>query len=180
MSMAMALQGVRDLLRSTNQWDEKQCGLQENGIPPAICRSFYAGIDETSVTSANESNYYLGEAFAISVHVSRNVAWIPKDYQGNALLKSDPYLQSILTMDDLERKVILSLHDNWALTNIINDHWNLPNDNLGDVFIGSLSFIGRTKTRDLIAEDGNNGTAFKSRELRFRGLKRNQSHNCKG
>lgn len=174
MSMAMALQGVRDRLRGENDWSVHQCGIQQDGVPPAIARNFYVAIDETSVSSAKETNYYLGEDFAISVYINRSVTWLPKDMQGNALLKDDPYLAGIATLDDLERRVIAKLHQKWELTNLINEAWDLPSTAHGDVFIGSLSFLGRSKTRDIAVTDVSPEMAFKQRELRFRGLKRNQ------
>ncbi len=177
MAMDYVLQGVRDHLRQRNAWDRLHCDVQEAGYPPATATQWFVGIDETSVTAGKQENYYLGEEFEVSVFVSRNMEWMDPNKRSKSLLRENPYLAHVASMGAIERVVIQSLHMSHVLRNLINDTHNLPDTQNGDIFITPLTYMGRSTTHVMQAPESRiqQSLIYKGRELRFRGLKRNQS-----
>ncbi len=169
----MALQGVRDYLRTANTWTNKQCGIQEDGIPPPTTGGFYVALDEGGVNDKSGISYYLGEYFDLNIYVWNRIGRVPADYQGEMLLRDDLYLAGIQTLEDLERNIIKDLHKNWAVPAAINAQFGLPDGTKGDKFLKPLEYNGRSSS-DTLTLPGQQQAAFKGRALRFRGLQRNQ------
>lgn len=178
--MAMALQGVRDYLRQKCDWNAKQCGVQEGGIPPPTAGEFYIAVDESNVTGTDPRNYYASEEFEISVYVLRRVGRYPKDFQGKMLLSDDTYLATIDTLEKLERKVYVTLDQKWGLPTYINSFFGLPHQIKGDKFLKPLNYLGRGRTTGVAIPEGGEQEVFDGREMRFRGLKRNQHIGSEG
>lgn len=173
MSMAMALEGTRNFLRLECNWDATKCGIQPDGTPEPTAGEFYVALDEGSVSGEGSRNYYLGEHFDIDIWCMRRVGRFPKDFRGQMLQRDDTYLASIETLEKIERKIIVALHQNFTLVNFINQHFALPDQVKGDKFILPLVYQGRSGSADRAVPELE-GVVFYGRALRFRGLRRNQ------
>lgn len=175
MSMGMVLEGVRDWLRDRNEWSITECGVTDDGYPPARAGNFYIAVDEDGVDVGPERTNALTEIYKIEVTVWRRPGHLPKDFLGNIVLPEDRYLPEIKTLHDLERRVIYHLHG-WrastnTLRNFLNTKFNLPDVGRGDAFITELMSTGRGRKEKHQVDDG---MPFIGRRLRFRGLMRVQ------
>jgi hypothetical protein len=151
----------------------KQCGIQPEGVPPPTAGEFYVALDEGNVSGTDSRNYYLGEFFDLDIYCLRRVGRFPKDYKGQMLQRDDTYLASIETLEKIERKIVVALHQSFTCMNFINSHFALPDQVKGDKFILPLVYAGRSGSTEKTVPELE-GVVFYGRALRFRGLRRNQ------
>lgn len=172
----MVIEGVTEYLRQEEKWSAKECGIQPRGIPPATTRSFYIAVDRGGTTNKDgESNYSLTEAYSFTIHIVRNAAWFPDDYRGKELLKTNPYVAGIATLDELERRVITRLHlGQYEIAAFINARFGLPSVEGGDRYNGKLVYTGSGQLTDYHAIDTSE-SVYMGWALSFRGLERVQS-----
>lgn len=172
MSMAMALQGTRDYLRTTNTWDYKTCGIQFESKPPNIAGQWYVALDDAGVDTGPDNTDALTENFSIDVGIWRRPGGLPNDRQGELQKVDDIYLANIQSLHDLERLVISQLHNNWTMISTINTQFSLDNTTLMP-FNMPWIYRGRSKMEGVTLADGT-ARAFLGRRLRFRGMRRIQ------
>jgi len=175
MSMGMGLHGTRDWLRKEHDWKENRCGVHFQCIPPATADQYYVALDDAGVDAGPEDTDALTEILNLEIGVWRRPGGKPADRLGLLKLPSDLYLANIYTNTELERLVILSLHQNWKIWTFINTLFKLPDDDLGAGFQDRFVFRGYSRFESIAIPGGNDATAFYGRRLRFRGLKRVQN-----
>lgn len=181
MSLGMVLHGVRDYLRQQNGWTVQNCGVQKDAVPPATAGQFYVSIDDTGVDGTAADNDHLSEQFNLEIGVWRRSGGKPDDRLGQLKLPEDIYLHNVLSLTDLERRVLVSqdnaggLHQNWAVRSYINTLFGLPSFAAGPEFTGVLSFRGFSRLESIVLAGTNaQNPAFYGRRLRFHGLQRVQ------
>lgn len=174
MSMGMALEGVRDWLRSKNDWSNIECGVHYQTVPPNRAGQKFIGIDDGGVETGPANTHALTEIYMIDIGIWRRPGHLPKDMLGNVMLPEDLYLPEISTLNDLERRVVFWLHQRWDLLNYINGKYGLPDEGRGDNFTGQLVYSGRSKVETASPDQQQPGIVFLGRKLRFRGLRRVQ------
>jgi len=176
MSMGALLQQVRTHLRNVVPLDADQCDIELLGQPRPSAGETYVGIRELRVRSL--SREHLSEEYEIEVSIWRRLGAFPSDRQGDLALRDDPYLASVLTLDDLERAVIRNLHANYT------DIMAAANETLetGDRFQLALYYTGRgpsevVKSSSHHRQNGTrtSGIAWIGRRLIFTGMNRVQS-----
>lgn len=176
----MVLHGVRDYLRQQYAWTAKECGVQRDAIPPGTAGNYYIAIDDTGVDGTAADNDHLRESFNLEIGVWRRSGGKPDDRLGHLKLPDDIYLANVLSLTDLERRVLVSknntggLHQNWSLWTYINSLFGLPSDTDGPGFTGALSFRGFSRLEGVALADTAGVPAFYGRRLRFSGLERTQ------
>lgn len=187
MSMGMALLGTRDYLRTSLTWTLKDIGIQYNNFPPNAAKNWYVAIDDGGVEGTPAKQYYLKEIYTITVGVWRRPGRVPQDVSGNLMIPDDIYISGIETVNDLERKVIKWLHNNYLLMASINTQFSLPTATGagagagGDVFGQEpLIYRGRTKNEFITIPGTNDAQVWFGRRLQFRGLTRTQYVNAMG
>lgn len=171
MSMGMVLEGVRDWLRTQNNWDVKTCGVQMGNVPPNTAGPKYISLDDDGVDTGPDNTHALTEIFGLEIAIWRRPGHLTKDYRDQAYLPEDRYLPEISNLHDLERRVVFFLHQRWDLVAWLNTKYGLPDSGKGDNFTGQLVYRGRSKL-DSVATD--KGELYIGRRLRFRGLRRVQ------
>lgn len=186
MSMGMALLGTRDYLRTALTWTKDNIGIQHNNLPPNAARNWYVALDDGGVEGTPQGQYYLKEIFSITVGIWRRPGRLPQDVSGAIMLPDDIYVSGIETLNDLERKIIKKLHNNYALMASINTQFSLPSATVsgdvgGDVFGQEpLIYRGRTKNEVVSIPGTTDAQAWFGRRLNFRGLSRTQYINAMG
>ncbi len=173
MSTAMVLEGTRDYLQTQLTWTSKDIDVFPEPIPPPKVKQWYVTISDGGVVPGPDNSDYLQEKFSIIVGVWRRIRERPLDYLRNMLFLNDKYQPGIKTITDLERLMLQQLHHSHGLRNAINTQFALPNDTLGDIFVGPLMYQGRPPvTKEATPEAPN--TPFIGHLLRFTGLLRTQ------
>lgn len=176
MSMAWALEGVGLWLCDQAEWPKKQVAVQFQAMPPAISVDWHISIDDGGVTTAPEGNYYLTETYEIVLGIWKRVTGqFHSDLSGNILLSSDIYRPNAVMLDELERKCIKHLHQNWTMIGELNARYGLPVEGKGDSFRGTLAYQGRTPNQPIGTAVGGDAIAWIGRKLKFRGLMRTQA-----
>jgi hypothetical protein len=171
MSMGMVLEGVRDWLRTKNEWDHMTCGVMAGSIPPNRAGQKYVALDDDGVDTGPDNTHGLTEIFGLEVGIWRRPGHLPKDQQWNMVIPEDVYLPEVDNLNKLERNVIFLLHQRWDLAAWLNQKYGLPSSATGDAFTGQLVYRGRSKIE---AASGDGTNRFIGRRLRFRGLRRVQ------
>lgn len=173
MSMGMVLESVRDWLRERNSWPQTECGVQLRAVPPNIAGQKYIAIDDDGVDAGPDKNRELSESFGFEVAIWRRPSHLAPDMTGMVMLTEDRYKPEISTLNDLERRVIKHLHQNWDYLAFLNDKFGLADAGRGDNFILPPVYRGRSKIDFAMIDQD---TAFIGRRMKFRGLKRVQKH----
>lgn len=178
MSMAFALEGIRDFLRKENDWSVKQCTIQHTAEPPQLAKGFHIALDDNGVATSTRENHYLQEQYAVIVGVWIEAAITPADYAGTLQLAESIYQKGTLTLNDIERLVITQIHQQNEPRNFTNCKFGLPGEK-GDIFLAPMIYDGRG-TNETIASNQNNprSAQWLGRRLRFSGFQRNQKIGC--
>jgi len=175
MSTGIILQQVRNHLRSAMSLDVDQCGIQPGGRPPHSAGELYVAVDDGGTTS--DARNHLHEQYRIEVAVWRRAGQHPADRLGDVQLPQDPYLEQLLTLDQLERQVIQHLHGDFAnVTAAANAEAATGTPGGGDVFQLALYYVGRDKTESIDAvPSATASTEWLGRRLSFSGMDRIQA-----
>lgn len=186
MSMAMALEFVRDWLREKNGWNYTNCGVHQDAEPSLEAASpFYVSIDEAGVESPDSETDSLKETLSIRIGIWRKPEHLFQDKRGILKLPSDIYLTGSFALAEIERKIIVhkmaagaqkhGLHRNYQFVQALNQRYNLPDEGLGDKFNFPFRYLGKGAMEELglINSQGNVQTWIGYR-LRFKGLAREQ------
>lgn len=180
MSMGICLRVIRDTLRTTHGWHPRDCRPMPRGEPPENHPSeWFVGIDEAGVDSGPDDFYGLQETYRVDIWVWRKLGQYPKDELGTVLLDEDPHLANILLPEDLERKVIKTMHFSYAIMNAINVVID-PSAENGSGLNQPFRYQGRGRTTTTLVNDGGGGQSWAGRALRFGGAKRTQTIECLG
>ena len=174
MSMAMAVEGLRDFLQQVLGWDKNQCNIQQGARPPAVANNFYVALDDGGIETGPAENYYLHEIYTIQIAIWVSAGAIPADMSGEVQLQSDRYIPGAATLDSMERSIVGLLHQRQEPRNQINTQFGLPGDK-GDVFLRPLIWSGRP-TNEVIgvaAAGQHQSPQWLGRRERFRGFDRN-------
>ena len=176
MSMGMVLEATRDYLRTQNSWNKHQCQIQQDAVPtevPNVAPQFYIALDGAPVSTGNPNNEHLSELFNIKIGIWWRVGAYAPDQRGAMELPTDIYRAGILTLTQLERKVLKFTHHEWALLTFINTKFGLPDVDLGDAFQSPLSYLGRGPDEAVVLPN-QASAAFIGRRLNFSGFLRVQ------
>ncbi len=174
MSMGIILQVVRDHLQTEMSLDAGECGIQPGGLPPDGAGELYVAVDELGIRSASRNQ--LHEIYEIEVAIWRRSSNYPTDRQGDVVLRDDPQLAGILTLDDLERDVISKLHANHTdIMAVANSAIGAGSPGGGDVFQQPLYFAGRGRSESLRPGGSKSPVAWIGRRLKFTGMTRVQA-----
>lgn len=143
MSMAAVLKAARDKLRTdlpipNGQPPKLYVGIQpNNGLPPSRGQ-WYVAIDEAGVSSTEKVS--LKEEFTIEVRIVKEAGKYAADRMEQMYLDHSPGL------DELERQVIKSLHNNHELRRMMNENAGAPGVNDGDIFQSPIWYRGRGRS----------------------------------
>lgn len=118
MSRALALQAVRDYLRTNLSLANADCDIEPGGYPPNIAGKLYVAIDEGGTTCSTRES--LWEVNSVEVYVCRRPQEHPGDKRGQILKRTDLYLAGMKTLETLERGVIRYLHGVTAVPTAAN------------------------------------------------------------
>jgi hypothetical protein len=187
MSMAMALQGMTEWLRDHYGWKANECGVQFDCIPPFDAGNFYVGLDDSGVETGPDETDSLKEILTIRIGIWRRPEHLLKDRLGEMKLPFDKYLLGAVTLNELERKVVVhrragvllhGFHNNWSFVSSLNTRYNLPDDTYGAKFLQPLRYRGKGAMESIVMET-QSGTmdAWYGYRLRLRGLLREQKQN---
>lgn len=187
MSMALALEFARDWLIEKNGWDVHKCGVHFDAIPPLEASSaapFYISIDDAGVETGNELTDSLKEILSITIGIWRRPEHLSPDRRGIMKLPSDLYLAGTVTLNDLERLVIVhksasgavknGLHRNYQFVSALNSRYNLPDAALGDAYKFPFIYRGRGRMETIGLDGSSDITLWYGYRLNFRGACREQ------
>lgn len=150
-------------------------GWQPDGHPPANMGAFYISVDEDGSQSMEHDK--LHEVYAIKVWITKRISHVAPDR------KFEAYKETSRGLRDLERRVILAIHNNHTLRAAVNTELGVPHVDVGDACINPMWFKGRPKTQPAGGEwnlTGNDKDAFLVRLLPFAGGRRIQSLDVAG
>ena len=176
MSMAMALEGTRDFLRTENGWKLGDCDIQQGGNPTNTSRGRYIALDDAGVETVGADQHYLKETYIIEISIWTNTGTLPADMSGMAQLKADKYTTGRDTLDKLERAIVSQLHQRQEPRNQVNSQFGLPGTD-GCVFLMPWIYQGRSKNelQGQVQSGAANVAQWLGRRLRFRGFDRTQN-----
>jgi hypothetical protein len=173
--MAAILAATEAILRTANDWDSNSCSIQPGSEPPPTAAQWYIAIDDAGVEqSARAEDYYLREQFVIEIGVWRRPGQLPHDRKKELQKNVTRYMNDMLTLEPLERKVIKALHKSQTWRNTLNSLAGFPEEGSGDQVVNPLVYQGRSKNETLVFGKENEH-AFFGRRLRFRGGDRVQT-----
>lgn len=143
MSIAALLIAARDKLRAelaipANQPAQLYVGIQPADAMPAYRGEWYVALDEASITSDDKIN--LREQYGIAVKISKRVSRYAADRYDQIYTDTSPGL------DQLERRVIRSLHNSHKLRQMACAVAGVPATEGGDIFQTPLWYRGRGRT----------------------------------
>jgi hypothetical protein len=141
--MAALLKAARDKLREDmpippGQSPKLFVGIQPGWALPKPRGQWFVALDEANVTSTEKVS--LKEEYAIEVKIVKEVGRYAPDQTGQMYLDHSPGL------DELERQVIRSLHNNHTLRQMANENAGAPSAGDGDIFQSPLWYRGRGRT----------------------------------
>ena len=141
--MAALLKAAQDKLRQDMPIPQGQPGKLFVGIQPGLGRpqargQWYVALDEASVASTEKVS--LKEEYTIDVKITKDAGRYAADQLGQMYLDHSPGL------DELERQVIKSIHNNHELRRMANENAGAPGVNDGDIFQTPLWYRGRGRT----------------------------------
>jgi hypothetical protein len=182
MSMSAVLIAVRTRLRTVApDWGlrENAIRIEPDGHPPPKATGHYIAIDESNIDSIPNMEEGLRERYEISVYCCREANPVSPERLGDMLESTDRYLASIVTLEQMERMVLQTLHGNRSIPQLANAQVGLPGseDLQGDIFQEPLYYVGRGRMGTYIqetAQDYEPQSGWRLRELRFRGMLRVQ------
>lgn len=183
MTVAIALLGVRDWFREKYGWQANECGVQFRATPALNAGLFYVAIDDSGVEVGRDDTESLDETVSITIGIWRRAEHLNHDLRGNLKLPEDIYMLGAMTLDKLERMVVVDkpsknkfgLHGNWEFRRALNSKFDLPHEDRGADFKRPFRYRGRG-VMETEALDDNLGReiVWFGYKLRFRGLEREQ------
>lgn len=175
MSMGVVLQTIRDHLRTAMSLAVDQCGIRPGGHPPSSAGEFYVAIDDISVKG--DARAHLREEYEVAVSIWRRLGQHPEDRTGDVLETEDPYLPSLLTLDQLERDVIRFIHANYTeVTKTANATLGTGTPGKGDILQLAMYYQGHAGSERFTSEPRNTSRPdWIGRRLRFAGMTRVQA-----
>ncbi len=180
MSMGPALEGTRDYLREHANIrnkpgaENKRVTIEFNLFPPPMASNWHIALDDGGIETGNQVNNELVEVLTLMVGIWKRPGGVAPDRQGNLMLETDLYQRQVSTIEQLERAIIKTLHENHAVDAYINTKFGLPVAGLGDAFGGRWVYRGRQKMESVALPDYQGSPVWIGRRLRFTGLKRTQ------
>lgn len=148
---------------------------QPDGHPPASMGEFYISVDEDG--SEQKEHDKLHEIYRMKVWITKRTGQYPPD---RAL---EAYKLASRGLRDLERRIVVAIHNNHTLRAAVNTELGVPDASVGDSCVNPMWFPGRGKTTKAGADwiGGNNDNDnFLVRVLPFAGGRRIQAMDVAG
>lgn len=113
--------------------------IQPGGHPPAAMGEFYIAVDEVGTQQLDHDK--LHEVYRLDVTISKRTGQYAPDKYG------DMYAKNARTIRQLERAVIVAIHNNHVLRIAVNAELGAPSEVTGDACINPMWHTGTDKTR---------------------------------
>tara|TARA_R110000803_G_scaffold136229_2_gene203215 strand:- start:198 stop:749 length:552 start_codon:yes stop_codon:yes gene_type:complete len=173
-AMSFILMGVRDNLRSKNNWKDKQCRISFGTTPISLGVPWFVGIEDLSESNeADEEDMFDRYEYGVQIGVWRNAAMYPNDREGVLLQDADTYLKDRKMLHDLTTCVV-DVVKSTDTVQCINDLLSLNSrPNCYSPILSQLRYMGHSKTEIVTSIPSIEVTEgrWARRILQFRGAK---------